>query len=467
MTKWPHYASVWRWHFYAGLICIPFVCWLAVTGSIYLFRSDYEAWRDGPLERLQYVGARQSPAAEVTAALAALPGSTLNRYEPPATARGASQIVVQSRGELYRVAVHPRTLGILRKEKESGRLMEMVFELHGSLGAGDRGSYVMEAAASWTIVMIVTGLFLWFPRNVRGVGGVLVPRFSARGRLLWRDLHAVSGVWISLTVLFMLLSGLPWASGWGAYFTWMRNLTTATATPPDWPISKERPSAAQTDSQLTMPGMTAAEMAAMPSTAASNTATRSEPVGWSVKDLNVVVPAIEAQQLMRPIWILPPSNSGEQWIGTSQAQDRTRRREVKVDVTSGRIVDSSSFADLPRLDKVVNVGISIHEGHLFGRTNQVILLATAIALIGMSVSAIAMWWTRRPAGRLGAPRGRAERQPILGLFVLIGLLALLFPLFGTSLIAVLLLERFVLSRIPRVSEWLGLRKEIDITGGLE
>ena len=39
----PSYAAVWRWHFYAGLFCIPFVLWLSLTGSIYLFRPQVEA----------------------------------------------------------------------------------------------------------------------------------------------------------------------------------------------------------------------------------------------------------------------------------------------------------------------------------------------------------------------------------------------------------------------------------------
>ena len=49
------YRTLWRWHFYAGLICIPFVIWLAVTGSVYLFRPQIEAWFDSDvavLERL-------------------------------------------------------------------------------------------------------------------------------------------------------------------------------------------------------------------------------------------------------------------------------------------------------------------------------------------------------------------------------------------------------------------------------
>lgn len=453
MIKWPQYASVWRWHFYAGLVCIPFVCWLAVTGSIYLFRSDYEAWHDRPIENIQYVGQRGSPSAEAKAALAVLPGSTFNRYEPPATARGAAQIIAQSRGELYRIAVHPQTLAVLRTEKESGRLMEAVFMLHGSLGAGDPGSYVMEAAASWTIVMIVSGLFLWFPRNVKSLWGVLLPRLGANGRLWWRDLHAVSGVWVSLIVLIMLLSGLPWASGWGSYFIWMRNLTTATATAPDWPISKASPRS-EPDADSSMPGMTAAEMAAMPSAAGSVRAGTSD---WTLSDLDVVVPAVERQHLIRPVWILPPSKQGENWVGTSQAQDRTLRHQVKVDAITGEILEQSSFEDLPPLDKVVNIGVSLHEGHLFGRLNQAMLLTTAIVLVGMSISAIAMWWRRRPSGRLGAPRPAAENRVIVGLLVTLCVLAILFPMFGASLVVVLLVERLVLVRIPSVSEWLGLR----------
>ena len=42
------YRAVWRWHFYAGIFCIPFVVWLACTGSIYLFKPQIERWLDRP-----------------------------------------------------------------------------------------------------------------------------------------------------------------------------------------------------------------------------------------------------------------------------------------------------------------------------------------------------------------------------------------------------------------------------------
>ena len=39
---------------------------------------------------------------------------------------------------------------------------------------GDRGSMLVELAASWTIIMIITGLYLWWPRQAKGDGRHLV-----------------------------------------------------------------------------------------------------------------------------------------------------------------------------------------------------------------------------------------------------------------------------------------------------
>ena len=36
------FAPFWRWHFYAGLLVLPFLVLLAVTGGIYLFRQELD-----------------------------------------------------------------------------------------------------------------------------------------------------------------------------------------------------------------------------------------------------------------------------------------------------------------------------------------------------------------------------------------------------------------------------------------
>lgn len=45
-TQRAFYRAVWRWHFYAGLFCIPLVITLAISGAIYLFKPQFERWAD-------------------------------------------------------------------------------------------------------------------------------------------------------------------------------------------------------------------------------------------------------------------------------------------------------------------------------------------------------------------------------------------------------------------------------------
>ena len=37
------YRAVWRWHFYAGLLVLPFMITLAITGGLYLFKDELDA----------------------------------------------------------------------------------------------------------------------------------------------------------------------------------------------------------------------------------------------------------------------------------------------------------------------------------------------------------------------------------------------------------------------------------------
>jgi uncharacterized iron-regulated membrane protein len=58
---------------------------------------------------------------------------------------------------------------------ENSRPMTVIFHLHGELLMGDRGSMIVELAASWAIVMIATGIFLWWPRGAARLAGILSP----------------------------------------------------------------------------------------------------------------------------------------------------------------------------------------------------------------------------------------------------------------------------------------------------
>ena len=467
---WPDYRTVWRWHFYAGLICIPFIIWLSATGSIYLFKPQIESWLDRPYDHLGSPGPARPPSAQVQAALAAAPGTTLRAYELPPSPDAPARVILSRGAEQVRVLVRPDTLQVLRIQNEDDRPMRVLFRLHGELLAGDRGSNVVELAACWAIVMLITGLYLWWPRGASGLAGVVWPRFGGGSRLFWRDLHAVTGVWVSFFALVLLLTGLPWADNWGNYLREVRRLTGTAAVSQDWTsgrrmeLNQRRAGDAGVRSALAadggehagMPGMTmpGMDMEGMDMGDMGGASTHGPDDPFS--PLDRMVPTVAALHLPPPVSISPPGRAHGPWTAKSDTPNRPQRVNLTLDAASGAVLSRTNFSQRHWIDQVVGTGVAAHEGQLFGPLNQALGVFTALGLILMSASAGVMWWRRRPGGELGAPAAFKGRQAAPGLFVVLTLLCLYLPLLGASLLAVLGLEWLVLRRIEPVARWLGL-----------
>ncbi|SEQ40117.1 Uncharacterized iron-regulated membrane protein [Solimonas aquatica] len=440
---WPDYRAIWRWHFYAGLFCIPFVIWLSLTGAIYLFKPQLDAGIDAPYEQLRVDGPRASAQAQIEAALAAVPGARLKAYELPATPQSAVRVLVGRDTALYRVYVHPQTLQVLKRVDEDQRFTRLVFLLHGELLAGDAGSALVELAACWAIVLVITGLVLWWPRGQRGLGGVLYPRL-AHGRLFWRDLHAVTGFWVSVFALFLLLSGLPWAKFWGGNLKAVRQIVASVPIQQDWTTGH---SAELVQRRVEEGGEHAGHhhgsMSGQP------------PVDLAAVDR--VLPAVSALQLPPPVLIAPPTAREPRWTARSDTQNRPQRVRLLLDAQTGAVVQRENFADRKLLDRIIGTGVAAHEGQLFGWFNQLLGLLTALGLITLCISAVQLWWTRRPQGQLGAPPAGAPPRFVTWLLALVLLLGLLLPLMGASLLLVYLSERYLLRRHAPLRAFLGLQ----------
>lgn len=447
------YRLIWRWHFYAGLFCLPFVVWLSITGMIYLFKPQLE-----PLLERRYAhvagGPPQAASAQVAAALAAVPGGVLNAYELPAAPDAATRVLVGKRAQINRVFVDPSSLRVLHVVNENDRFMRVIFYLHGELLLGTAGSMLVELAASWTILMLLSGLYLWWPRTHRFCG-VLFPRLRHGSRTFWRDMHAVTGVWVSCFALFLLVSGLPWSKSWGGMLQTLRQTYARSASAQDWSIGSahDRAVASLQNAPLraaSMPGMR------MPGD------TEAVAIGLDYTALDRVLPTVIAQQLAPPVLISPPSRFAPTWAARSDAEDRSLRADLVLDGTSGALVSRTTFFQRPLLDRIIGYGVAIHEGRLFPPLNQILGVFTALGLITLSSSAVVLWWRRRPAGVLGAPPAHAQtRYPMLVVTLLV-LLGIALPLLGASMLVVLLVERIGLRHWPRARHFLGLAPKLKV-----
>lgn len=113
------YRMIWRWHFYAGLFCLPFVTILALSGSVYLFKPQIDAFFDWPYRQMSLSAPARSLDDQVEAALAAVPHSRIKGLELRDDPSDAARVrVVDAQGREQRVLVRPDTLEILKIDAE-------------------------------------------------------------------------------------------------------------------------------------------------------------------------------------------------------------------------------------------------------------------------------------------------------------------------------------------------------------
>ncbi|MFO1075312.1 MAG: PepSY domain-containing protein, partial [Geminicoccaceae bacterium] len=212
------YNAVWRWHFYAGLYVVPFLLMLAITGLIMLWVNALDG-REG--ERGFRVAPQATPLAVSAlgeAARAAVPDGVLTQYLSPKAPDLAALFRVDRGEDAQMVAVDPFTGSVLGQWPRRAGWYDFAETIHGTLMLGTVGDGLIEIAAGFGIVLILTGLYLWWPRQGEGVASALLPNLGLRGRAWWKSLHRSMGFWIAAILLVFLLSGLSWTGVWGAKF---------------------------------------------------------------------------------------------------------------------------------------------------------------------------------------------------------------------------------------------------------
>lgn len=442
------YRAIWRWHFYAGLIVIPFLLVLAITGLIMVYGNSVETF----LGKRFYVapGAEHATLVEqAEVARASVPDGTVKMLVKPLDPDRASIFVVNGGGQDHVVSVDPTGPIVVGDVIKDQTWFYWANNIHGTLLIGDIGDWILEIAAGLGIVLVLTGLYLWWPRNGRSLARVLLPNTSLRGRALWKDLHVSLGFYISVVLLFFFISGLSWTGVWGT------KLVQAWSTFPaeKWdnvPLSDKTHAAMNHGAMKEVPW--ALEQTKLPvsgSDAGITGLTEGTPV--NLDTVAAFAPTIGFNEQFRVN--IPAGGDGVYTISADSMDGDTKSptgdRTVHIDRYTGKILADVRFADYSLAGKAMAVGIALHQANL-GLWNTALNVIFCLAVIFMGVSGIVMWWKRRPAGTMGAPLYPKNYRVPAVILGIAGVVSLVFPLTGLGIVAFAIIDFLLPKRFKEV-----------------
>ena len=76
------------------------------------------------------------------------------------------------------------------------------------------GRVIVGTSTLLFVFILLTGLFLWWPKKLKGVGKRLKISLRHGRQRLFTDLHTVGGVYVFVLLLAMAMTGLTWSFEW-------------------------------------------------------------------------------------------------------------------------------------------------------------------------------------------------------------------------------------------------------------
>jgi uncharacterized iron-regulated membrane protein len=378
----------------------PVLLVVAVTGSLYIFKDELERVIYPDLMFVTPQTATIPLDRQATAVAEAYPGWRVDTVEVEADPTRATSIRIRDQNsQSQRVYVNPHT-GMIQGALGDSSFFRVVLAIHRQLFIGTTGRIVVELVTCWTIILLVTGLYLWFPRRREKVRGVLLPRLSAKPYTVLRDLHSISGALLMPIALTMAGTGLLYTWGWGTLYQ-------AASAASEGRTEKPRSTSAPNASQLPLDQAVAI--------------VRERAPGASFVDVQI------------------PAASYAPLVARARIGERNGPRNrvvLTLDRSTGDVLSRKTSDQFPLLSWWRTTwNYPLHVGSILGTTTKVIWLVACFVLAMLPVLGFWMWWQRRPEGRTGFPRRPERRVPCL-LTGVIAIFALLLPAVGVTILLV-------------------------------
>lgn len=245
-----------------------------------------------------------------------------------------------------------------------------VMDVHRWMLGGDIGKVVVGVSTLVFLVILLTGIFLWWPRNKQILQQRLKIKADAGFKRLNHDYHIVFGFYSAIFLLVFAFTGLAWSFEW-----FNRGIYTMTGT------SMERPKSPKSE-------------------------VRDSAVTISMEQaLQAVTSKIDNAVYYN---LTPPKDSSEAFsvnLLSPLASHESAGDTYFVDAFSGKIAGEQLFKDRNTGQRVRATFKPVHIASIYGMPSKLIGFLACLLGTFFPASGFIMWWNRTRRNRAGRPSG--------------------------------------------------------------
>jgi uncharacterized iron-regulated membrane protein len=355
-------------HLWLGFSSGIIVCFLGITGCILAFEQEIRHFTEPELfvsieDRLY-----QPPSVIVNEGEKYLDGKKAKSIEYPGI--GKSALVSYYDDSAYSIiSVNPYTATVLKAKNMNDDFFRIVLNGHFYLWLPENiGQPIVASATLIFVIMMITGLILWWPKNKAARKQRFSIKWNARWRRLNYDLHNILGFYMTWIAVFIAVTGLVWGFQWFAQSVYWVSSFGKTIPEHRHPVSEtsQTQSSASNVADITWMGLMKQ--------------------AGPKESVSIYFPATPTDALEGAINHRP----GTYYDTDYYHFDQYNGKELKA---TG--IYAGKFKQASVADKINRMNYDIHVGAVLGLPGKILAFLASLIAASLPVTGFYIWWGRR------------------------------------------------------------------------
>jgi uncharacterized iron-regulated membrane protein len=366
--------SIGKVHLWLGLSSGLLVFVIAITGCIYAFQAEIQELTQPyrfvehqqkpvlPPSKLKAIAEKELPGKKIHAVLYAKPGK-------------AAEVIFYNLDPeyYYLVYLNPFTGEVLKVKNAQQGFFPFILDGHFYLWLPDKiGQPIVATASLVFLTMLISGLFLWWPKNKKAAKQRFSIKWTARWRRKNYDLHNVLGFYATWVAIILAVTGLVWGFEWFAegYYQLAGGKKSLLYIEPE--------------SESTL----ISAVSDVPNIDRIYARMRAENPNAEI--LEVHIPATASSSI--EVSINPDEET--YWQTEYRYFDQYSLKELSVDHIYGKSA-GASFAD-----KLMRMNYDIHTGAVLGLPGKILAFFASLIVASLPITGFSIWWGRRQKSKI-------------------------------------------------------------------